>query len=73
MTGLWIKIRSFHAVRNYNRAGGVETYCGRTVGSLDEPPQTVDALPGGKSCETCLRLYARQADVDVATDEDVGE
>jgi hypothetical protein len=52
----YIKIVSWHIVRNWTRVPGrAETRCGRTADG-----QTTDSLPGDeKSCESCLR-YARQ-------------
>ena len=56
----WVKIRSFHAVRLVSdRIGRTWTVCGRNV----EQAVIVDTLPGGRSCETCLRLVARRVDV----------
>lgn len=55
----WVRIRSWHAVRTPTRA--VDTYitrCGRTV----QTQETSDTLPEGKSCETCLRIVAREND-----------
>ena len=55
---VWVHIKSWHAVRNMTRVPGrVVTVCGRSVtGDL------IDALPAGKSCESCLRILARSAD-----------
>lgn len=54
----WVKIRSWHAVRNPSRSPNrYVTFCG-LVG--DGPP--VEDLPAEKSCESCLRITARQAD-----------
>lgn len=55
----WVRIVSWHAVLTPTRVP--ETYrtrCGRTVRNAE----TSDDLPAGKSCETCLRIVARQAD-----------
>lgn len=52
----WVLIRSWHGVKGVVN-GRPRTLCGRTA--YADP---VDALPAGKSCETCLRIYSRQAD-----------
>lgn len=57
----WVKIVSWHAVRMVSRGGMVQTYCGRWM-PVGTP--TVAELPGGKSCESCLRITARQDDAD---------
>jgi hypothetical protein len=55
----WVRIRSWHAVKTYTRTpGGVLTLCGRSV--IMRP--VVDTLPAGRSCESCLRIYARKVD-----------
>jgi hypothetical protein len=59
MNTTWVLIRSWHAVA-YSfmpPADRYKTLCGRTAYG---PP--VDALPEGKSCETCLRIHSRKAD-----------
>lgn len=56
---IWVKIVAWHAFRTYSRANRIVTLCGRVA---PEGATVVDALPGGASCETCLRLYARRAD-----------
>ena len=56
----WVKIRSWHAVQFVGRGGQLyRTYCGRwsALGA-----EVVDDLPAEKSCETCLRIVARQQD-----------
>lgn len=53
----WTLIRSWHAVRTGNSPGRMMTLCGRRSFSY-----TVEDLPAGKSCETCLRIVARNAD-----------
>lgn len=54
----WVQIVSWHVIRNFTRVPGrVVTVCGRTF----EGP-TSDTLPSGKSCESCLRLVAREDD-----------
>jgi hypothetical protein len=52
----WVRIRSWHAVR-YQSLSLYLTLCGRYS---DQAP--VDDLPGGKTCESCLRIIAKQAD-----------
>lgn len=55
----WVRIRSWHAVLTPTRLPSTyKTLCGRR-GSGD----TVTGLPAGKSCESCLRIVARRADV----------
>jgi hypothetical protein len=55
----WVRIQSWHGVRTATRVPGVYvTLCGKRA--HNEP---VDLLPlGEKSCETCLRIYAKRAD-----------
>ena len=54
----WVKIRSWHAVESvYPGTAMVTTRCGRRT--IATP---VDDLPGGRSCESCLRILARKAD-----------
>lgn len=54
----WVKIDSWHwAIPGTDP---IETQCGRTA---DAGALTVDLLPGGKSCESCLRSYAREHDL----------
>lgn len=58
MSVMWVKIRSWHAVR-LTRSIEPRTVCGRTA------PQSApvsDVLPGEKSCESCLRIIARRVD-----------
>lgn len=58
MSRLWVQIVSWHAlVVDGYRAG--KTLCGRRPASDAE---VVDTLPAGKSCESCLRAIAREAD-----------
>ena len=52
----YAKIRSWHVVKTYDPP---KTYCGR---DFDPDDETVDELPGEKSCESCLRSVARQVD-----------
>lgn len=54
----WVKITSWHALRPYDHFGPT-TFCGRDAADADEVKMT---LPGGKSCETCLRIVARRQD-----------
>jgi hypothetical protein len=54
----WVQIRSWHAVLTPTRVPNrYRTLCGRTAEG-----QAFHTLPVAKSCETCLRLIARQAD-----------
>lgn len=55
----WVRIKSWHAVR-FNSGYGIGTYCGRRV---DSGAEVTPELPTGKSCESCLRIIARHADV----------
>lgn len=55
MTILWVRIRSWHALRDDNG----HTLCGRQPPIA---PEWSEMLPAGKSCETCLRIVARRAD-----------
>lgn len=52
----YVRIRSWHVIR-LTRSGQPFTLCGR-VGS----GEIRDLLPAEKSCETCLRIIARQDD-----------
>jgi hypothetical protein len=52
MQVIWVKIRSWHAVENH----ALKTLCGRQV----QGEVQAAVLPGGKSCESCLRIIARQ-------------
>lgn len=56
----WVKIVSWHAVRVTSRGGLAGTYCGRWARAQAEVRED---LPSEKSCETCLRLVARETDV----------
>ena len=52
---MWALLRSWHAVRNG------KTRCGRPIPAA---ATLVSDLPSGaKSCESCLRLVARDADL----------
>lgn len=49
----WIRIRSWHAIRNWTRVPDrAVTLCGRTA----DGTVAADLPMGEKSCETCLRL-----------------
>ena len=63
----FVRIRSWHVVRfvNPTREDAYATMCGRHV-SADA--DVVDTLPAGKSCESCLRLVARQTDTSATND-----
>ena len=56
----WIQITSWHA---YNE-GTARTLCGRHIPLTRVPIESrlKEELPAGKSCETCLRIYARKED-----------
>ena len=58
MNVTWVRIRSWHVVR-LTRSIAPRTRCGRTA-SVDA--ETSDTLPAEKSCETCLRIIARDVD-----------
>lgn len=58
MIVVWVEIRSWHAIR-LTRSQITTTRCGRTAPAS---APVSDTLPPGKSCETCLRLIAREAD-----------
>jgi len=58
MNPQWVRIRSWHAVFLARGLGSVPTRCGRWAEG-----QIVDDLPPNvKTCETCLRLLARDAE-----------
>lgn len=59
----WAKILSWHGVREDGK-----TLCGRSL-NRTQIGNARDELPAEKSCETCLRLYARV--VDAGRTEDV--
>lgn len=50
---VWVRIRSWHAIR-----AGMRTQCGRDATGHPVSP----TMPTGKSCETCLRVIARSVD-----------
>jgi hypothetical protein len=53
----YVRIRSWHRVAPVSRGGLPKTRCGRWA---DLAAPVSDELPiGEKSCETCLRLHAR--------------
>jgi len=52
----WGRIRSWHAVQP-SRAIEPRSLCGRVIHS---PADWSEALPPGKSCETCLRILAKR-------------
>jgi len=67
----YVRIRlglSWHIIRSATRGGTWRTLCGPGRGTvLIDGSEVRDVLPGGKSCETCLRLARRSADaVDTA-------
>lgn len=55
----WFLIRSSHAIRFTSRGGAPKAYCGRWGAATTT---VYDQMPFGKSCETCLRIVAKQAD-----------
>jgi hypothetical protein len=55
----WVKIRSWHAVKFDTRGSLHATYCGRFAAREAE---LLEDLPNEKSCESCLRIVAKQAD-----------
>lgn len=58
MNWTYVRIISWHVVRTPTRAtNGYLTLCGRNASG-----PVVDALPGGKSCESCTRIAIRSAD-----------
>lgn len=70
----WVRIVSWHRIAATYRDGDVGTRCGRMVrevveltGATEEVIEghvTADFLPlGEKSCESCLRLMAKDGDV----------
>jgi hypothetical protein len=56
----WVRIRSWHAVRSTRSIVDITwTLCGRQIGGAT----VVDDLPmDAKSCESCLRILARNAE-----------
>jgi hypothetical protein len=61
---------SIHVIATFTRSGGVLTRCGRFI----TPP--VEELPGltnQRSCESCLRLQARDLEHSTVEDDPVGE
>lgn len=55
----WVRIQSWHAIKVTSRGGMIQTACGRW---MHPDADVADDLPTEKSCETCLRIVARQAD-----------
>ncbi len=66
----WTRIRpglSWHIVSlASDRASRTKMLCGRRAGTLGNPAEIVDILPGGKSCNSCLRSAAKRADAPEA-------
>ena len=54
----WVRIVSWHAVKNAVAVDTYRTMCGRTA----RLAASVEDLPAAKSCETCLRIVARLGD-----------
>jgi len=52
----WVRIRSWHVVR-LTRSLTPITVCGRHATAEH---RTSNVLPAGRSCESCLRIVARQ-------------
>ena len=54
----YVQLRSWHVVLTPTRAiNGYRTLCGRNASG-----PTVNKLPAGRSCETCLRIATRRSD-----------
>ena len=53
---MYVLVKSWHRVKTVTRAGWYLTLCGRTAKA---DALTSAELPGGKSCESCLRIMAR--------------
>lgn len=64
MDTIWVYYpnHSWHALKTFTRTGSALTLCGKTIGGPGDEPETSDDLPAEKSCETCLRILAREAD-----------
>lgn len=57
----WFVIRSSHAIRFFSRGNAPKALCGK----WGTPASTIlDEMPAGKSCESCLRIVGKQADLD---------
>lgn len=54
----WAKLKSWHALRGPKDHFGPTTLCGRDA----EGKEFIDELPTEKSCESCLRILARNQD-----------
>jgi hypothetical protein len=52
--------QSWHGFRQWSETetGVAITLCGRRL----RDPEVKDALPAGRSCENCLRIYGRAQD-----------
>lgn len=58
----WVRIVSWHVLRTFTRAGGGLTLCGRSATQAQvEETYTTDLPAQGKTCESCLRIAARNA------------
>ena len=58
----WVRIVSWHVLRTYTRTGGSITNCGRGVTQARTVETYSTDLPAkGRTCETCLRIQARNA------------
>lgn len=57
MDAKWIRIRSWHAIRTWTRVPGrAITLCGLTA----EGDSRLEFPADEKSCESCLRMLAKQ-------------
>lgn len=59
MNADWFQIRSWHIVRFVSRGNAPKALCGKW-GAANAP--TFQNLGSTKSCESCLRIYARLVD-----------
>ena len=59
MDHTWVRIRSWHVGNQTTDSGTITTRCGRSDSNEAEKRET---LPVDGSCETCLRLVARDGD-----------
>jgi len=67
----YLKLESWHVLASVNDAGW-RTRCGRVI--TTEKTQASDHLPlGERSCESCLRLIARDDDSAETTNDEVPE
>lgn len=75
----WVKIESWHAVERYRQHTDFTSLCGRHWDAFDTVLDVADTLGAEKSCENCLRIIGRRADVpepiaaDVVADDAVVE